>query len=379
MSLIYISQGNIPSKWAHTFQAMKMAEAFGRLVSDFRLLTQIHWMGLFRRRFDYESWYGIRHRFRIVRLPVRSTPRGSVFEKVRYPDFDRAAVRYVFRQQPDRVFTRSEPTAEALTAIGLPAVLETHVYRGHPLFEKVCAMAARPSLIGVVTISEVLRKQLTDAGVPAEKVLVLPDAVDVEAFQALPSKVELRRRLGLPEDARIATYSGHLYANRGVEEIIAAARLMPHVLFLFVGGWEKDVEERKAQTRELANVRFTGFVFNRDVPAYLVASDALLMPYTRQCETAEWMSPLKLFEYMASGTPIIASDLPALCVHLVSGRNALLVPDGDAGAIAKALGLILDGVGAQLGRNATQEVSGLTWINRASAVIAQWGSLCHPP
>ena len=55
MKLLYASQGNVPSRWAHSFQAMKMAEAFGRITPDFALLTQIHWLRLLLPRFDFEA------------------------------------------------------------------------------------------------------------------------------------------------------------------------------------------------------------------------------------------------------------------------------------------------------------------------------------
>ena len=371
MRLVYISQGNIPSKWAHTFQAMKMAEAFGQLVPDFRLVTQTHWMSLLRRRFDFESWYGIRRRFRIVRLPVASAPRGPVFEEVRYPDFDQRAVAYAVRKRPDIVYTRSEPAAELALQAGLKTVLETHVYKSHWVFERVCAMAMHPALAGVITISEVLREQLESGGVPHSKILVLPDAVDTGAYDALPSRGVLRQRLGLPEDVPVAVYAGHLYANRGIEEILAAARELPEIVFLLVGGWDKDVHERKEQAKGLANASFTGFVSNLDMPTYLMAGDVLLMPYSRACETAEWMSPMKLFEYMASGVPIVASDLPALRIHLQNGRNAVLVPPDDGVALAEGIRMVLarPDQGHALGSTAKNDVASLTWENRAREIL----------
>jgi glycosyltransferase involved in cell wall biosynthesis len=371
MRLIYISQGNIPSKWAHTFQAMKMAEAFGKLVPDFRLVTQVHWSALLRRRFDYESWYGIRHPFRIVRVPVKSDPKGPIFEEVRYPDFDRRAVAYAARWRSDIVYTRSEPAAELAVRAGLATLLETHTYRSHWIFDRVCAMATHSALAAVITISEVLRDQLESGGVPRSKILVLPDAVDMGAFDALPPKGVLRQRLGLPADIPVAFYAGHLYANRGIEEILAAARRLPEVKFVLVGGWDKDVRERTEQACGLSNVRFTGFVSNRDMPSWLMTGDVLLMPYSRACATAEWMSPMKLFEYMASGVPIVASDLPALRLHLTDGVNAVLVSPDSGVALAAGIRRVLDAAdrGRSLGEVARRDVAGFTWTKRAEAIL----------
>jgi glycosyltransferase involved in cell wall biosynthesis len=214
------------------------------------------------------------------------------------------------------------------------------------------------------------------SGVPAGKILVWPDAVDVNAFDLLPDKMILRNRLKLPEEMPIATYCGHLYRNRGIEEILQCARELPSVYFLIIGGWDEDIARFRAEAGGLSNVCFTGFLPNRQVPAYLTASDILLMPYPAACETAEWMSPLKLFEYMASGRAIVATDLPAIRMHLEHGRNAHLVSSGDAAGMAGAIRAIMSdsGYAGSLGQAARRDVAPYTWHNRARAVMARFGS-----
>lgn len=371
MRLIYISQGNIPSKWAHTFQAMKMAEAFGQLASDFRLVTQMHWRHLFRGRFPFEQWYGIRRPFRVVRLIRRGFSPAEFYEQIRFPAFDSAAVSYCLRRRPDLVYTRSEPAGKLLVEAGLPTVIETHTHEGHWVFPLVLSVKDAPNLKGIVTISEVLRGQLIEAGVPMEKVLVLADAVDTEAFAALPSKAELRRKLCLPQSADIALYCGHLYPDRGIEDILQAASELPDVQFVFVGGWDKDVAERRTQSQRLANVSFLGFARQALVPLFLSAADVLLAPYPATCPTAQWMSPLKLFESMASGTPIIASDLAALRLHVTHGRNAWLVPPGDSASLARSIRrvLALPDRGRSMADAARADVAALTWCNRAQTIL----------
>jgi glycosyltransferase involved in cell wall biosynthesis len=143
-----------------------------------------------------------------------------------------------------------------------------------------------------------------------------------------------------------------------------------------IGGWDEDIARLKADAGALSNVFFTGFLPNRQVPAYLNASDVLLMPYPATCETAEWMSPMKLFEYMAAGRAIVATDLPAIRMHLEHGRNAHLVSSGDAAGMADAIRCIIsDGDYAhRLGQAARSDVAPYTWHNRARAVMARFGS-----
>ena len=90
--------------------------------------------------------------------------------------------------------------------------------------------------------------------------------------------------------------------------------------FLIVGGEPQDVENLRQRVRVigLKNVILTGFVPNARLPLYQAACDVLLMPYQRQVaassggDIARYLSPMKLFEYMACERPIISSDLPVL-------------------------------------------------------------------
>jgi glycosyltransferase involved in cell wall biosynthesis len=123
-------------------------------------------------------------------------------------------------------------------------------------------------------------------------------------------------------------------------------------------------------------MHFKGFVTHTLVPEYLLASDVLLMPYSRKCENVEWMSPLKLFEYMTSGCPIVATDLPALRKHLDNGRNALLVQPDDPGALGGGIKTIMNDriYGSRLAEAARQDVSNYTWYNRAREILSQFST-----
>ena len=86
-----------------------------------------------------------------------------------------------------------------------------------------------PQLLGVVTVTEKLKELYLQAQLPGDKIFVWPDAVDVDAFERLPAKESLRKSLGLPRDTFIATYCGHLYPDRGIEEIMGCAAALPDV------------------------------------------------------------------------------------------------------------------------------------------------------
>ncbi len=376
MKLLYISQGNIPSKWAHTFQAMKMADALAGEVDALTLLTSRGLLPGGYERPDCAEWYGTGNRFPMVRLPVFWKLDDPFITWWKSPRFDRAAALYARATSPDMVYTRSAYAGRLCVNFGLKTVIELHMGGEQSELHHILAVAHNPKLLGVVTITPALERLYVNSGIPAEKIFLWPDAVDAAAFDLQPDGELLRRRLNLPQDRPIATYCGHLYRNRGIEEILECARELPSVLFLMIGGWDEDITRIRADATSLSNVVFTGFLPNRQVPAYLKASDLLLMPYPSTCETAAWMSPLKLFEYMAAGRVIVATDLPAIRMHLEHGRNAHLVSSGDAAGMADAIRCIIrDGDYAhRLGQTARSDVAPYTWHNRARAVMARFGS-----
>ena len=140
----------------------------------------------------------------------------------------------------------------------------------------------------------------------------------------------------------VCGYFGQLYAGRGIEIIEAMAIARPACLFLVFGGSEADVAQRRVTAPP--NLRFMGHVSHPVSRSAQAAVDVLLMPYQHSVsigvvghDTARWMSPMKMFEYLAAGVPVISSDLPVLREVLRDGHNCLLVPPSDAQAWVAAL------------------------------------------
>lgn len=376
MKLMYISQGNIPSKWAHTFQAMKMADAFARQVDALSMVTGGGVLTSKPNQVDCSEWYGVGNHFSIVRLPVWWCLDKPLFDGWKYPRFDRIAALYARAQSPDIVYTRSANAGRLCVKLGLDTIIEFHMGGERSELFHIEAIKDNAHLLGVVTISEELKELYSQAGISPDKIFVWPDAVDIDAFDRLPEKESLRKPLGIARDAFVATYCGHLYSDRGIEEILDCAGTLQNVQFFLVGGWEKDIEKRKEEARHLTNVHFKGFVSHQHVPEYLLASDVLLMPYSSRCENVVWMSPLKLFEYMSAGCPIVATDLPALRKHLEDGRNALLVKPDSPGALADAIQKVMSNkaYAMKLAEAARVDVSPYTWSNRARAILSRFNS-----
>jgi glycosyltransferase involved in cell wall biosynthesis len=370
--LLYISQGNIPSKWAHTVQTMKMAQAFAKLVPHFELLTQGSLQTLFRNDVsDIFEWYGIRQQFCIKRLPLYIKLPSTAAERDYFPRFIRVAVAYAKLHRSAIVYTREFHVAYLATRFGIPTILERHGFSEHSRFHFMEKIIGNPRLLGIVTISNIIKESYVKEGVPANKILVWPDAVDLDLYKAPTDQHEVRMRLGIAPQDFLAVYVGHLYPHKGVQYIIEAARLLPEYQFVIVGGWPKDIARYSSQADGLRNVRFVGYVPNVHVPAYLATANVLLLPNSAQHREAQYTSPLKLFEYMAARRPIIASDIPAFNGILKHGINAYLITPDSSKVLAEALRVIEadKAMASRMTEIAWNDVQAYTWEKRALEIL----------
>jgi glycosyltransferase involved in cell wall biosynthesis len=209
-------------------------------------------------------------------------------------------------------------------------------------------------------------------------VILAPNGVEAERFADLPAPDEARRIVGLDE-APTVLCAGHLYPGRGADLFLALARSLPEARFAWVGGAPADVDEWRARASALglANAGFTGFVPNERLPLYLAAADVLLMPYGRNIaissgggNSALISSPMKMFEYLAAGRPILASDLPVFR-EVLDERNAALCPPEDTSAWAQALRDLLANPKkrAALSLQAKADSARYTWVERARRAL----------
>jgi glycosyltransferase involved in cell wall biosynthesis len=176
-----------------------------------------------------------------------------------------------------------------------------------------------------------------------------------------------------------AIYVGNLYPGKGIEMICALALQLPNVRFDVVGGDSGAVRSLRKNAEATPNLRFHGHVPHARVGQYLAGADVALAPFgscvlsSKGEDIARWMSPLKMFEYMAAGKAIVASDLPVLREVVTHGENVILCPPGNLASWKDA---ILE-LGADdrlrhcLGSNARRLLeSQYTWERRAERVLS---------
>ena len=233
---------------------------------------------------------------------------------------------------------------------------------------------------GLVSTNRFKKDQvLRDFHLPAEKTLVWPNAVDIELFNLKISQKEARNNLYLPEKDFLACYIGRFKTmgrEKGVREIIKAAGLLKgeDVKMVLVGGENKEIKDAEKLAEAIGasdECIFVSPVPWKLVPLYLKAADVLLMPFPNTRHYALAMSPRKMFEYMASRRPIIASDLPAVR-EVLDDDSAVFLTKPSAEGIAEAvLGLKSDTAkGQRKAERAFLKVKSLTWEARADDILS---------
>ncbi len=203
----------------------------------------------------------------------------------------------------------------------------------------------------VVTVTEAIRRQYIAAELlPPERVVALPGGVDLLRFHPLLDGAAARRALGVAPDVPLIGLVSGLRVMKGHQVAIdAAGRLAGagrrfQMLFIGGGALESRIRQDIAAAGLASRIAVVGFV--PDLPAAMAALDLALYPAIE----SDGMSRV-LFEYLATGKPVVASRVGVVPEVLEHGKTALLVPAGDAGALAEAIDRLLDdaALGAKLG------------------------------
>jgi glycosyltransferase involved in cell wall biosynthesis len=290
------------------------------------------------------------------------------------------AVRRARAFKPDMLYVWPVQSAVLGLFHGFPVVMEVHdlpAGRIGPFWYRYFRDMRGRKRIGVITraLQAMLDEQF-GTFLPPEDVVLAPNGVELERFSDLPDPATARRSLGLP-DAPTVACTGHLYAGRGVETFLKLAHRMDDVQFLWAGGKADDVAHWREAAKDLPNVHFAGFVPNQQLPLYQAAADVLLMPYSHAIgissgggNSAKISSPMKMFEYLATGRAILTSDLPVFHEVLNEG-NAVFCPPDDTASWQGALRGLLDNPSRRgaLAAQSRQDAEGYTWTARAKRLL----------
>ncbi len=362
--LTYITTASFPAAKASSVQVMQMCAAFAEAGALVKLVAPQSNTGA-----DVFAHYGLAPTFKLELAQWTKWPRPSDVFQIQAAFAEPGSDWICYARGRDL----TAPTVALLR--GARAVLEVHGLPATARERVMLKWIARQARARVVTISEPLKEHYRrEFGIETH---LAPDAVDLNRFDPPLAKEEARARLGLGEGPWVV-YVGGLYAGRGLETLFAATAGLP-VKVLIVGGRdEADVAAwREKAAASAARVRFEGYQAPARIPLYLFAADILAMPYGSRIFTGSgeditaWTSPLKLYEYLAAGRPIVSTDVLAVRGALAHEANALLAMPDDVEGLRVAIVRLLsdESLAARLAVNARAKAKDHTWVARAKYIL----------
>ncbi|MES9834782.1 MAG: glycosyltransferase family 4 protein [Candidatus Thiodiazotropha sp. DIVDIV] len=257
------------------------------------------------------------------------------------------------------VYVRSPELSLGLASQGIVHHFEVHTLQ--PMIQKGQLKQVidyhRKGVIGhLIPISRSAATALIEAGAVEERIHVSPSGVELESFQNVPPLK--REALSNPR----VVYLGRISRDRGLDILsqIAYANLGKVVM---VGDCDDPVPDHPA-------ILYRPSVPHREVAQLYADSELVALPYQADLSHADGISPMKLFEAMAAGRPIIASDIPPLREILQSGRNALLADPKDPDSWVRAVGELSDNpdLALRLAAQAREDANAYSWPNRAANI-----------
>ncbi len=368
MKIYYIANARMPTEKAHGIQIAKMSEALRAAGAELTLVVP-------RRGSDgpLKGFYNLAQEIPVVRLPVLSYRLGFFIGS-----FSFMFSSFLFllakrlRGEQFAVYTidMDQFSFALLPLLRAPYFVEIHdAKQGGFLFHWIFKHAR-----GVLTINRIIKQKLCERfGMPSAKVLVAPNGIAPEFFdvQRITQK-DARRAAHLPSDARIALYAGQFYAWKGLEIFAEAARRAPDILFYLAGGAREAFMETTGVRDIPNNLVFGGIRPYKEMPLLMRAADVALVLGTRRDEYSYYhTSPMKLFEYLPTGVPIVAARTPAIA-DVVSEREVFFYEPDIAESMAAAIADAQNNQTAISSKIAAARAlaEAYTWKNRAEKVLA---------
>lgn len=319
MKLNYISSSTIPSKTANSVHVMKMAQALSDQGFDVSLYARGNSSNEQDKDFEY---YGVKKVFKIRKFKVP----GIRFVNGFYYTYSVLRnIKKECKSNRDSIFYGRD----LLTLVFLSLRYNNIYYEAHELPSSfirkllVRILFKSKNFKGLTVISSALESMFKEKYNNIIDINVLHDGADVNKIEITDAK----------KDEIIIGYIGSIYKGRGIENIIEIANRLPNIKFQIVGGTREQVIQLFSQEVNLpTNLELIGYVNPGEVPKYLSKMTIVLAPYQKKVgiankgkDTSKWMSPLKIFEYMAAQKPIICSDITVLREVLRDNYNCLLV------------------------------------------------------
>ncbi|MBD3281862.1 glycosyltransferase [Candidatus Uhrbacteria bacterium] len=385
MKLFYIQNCRFPTEKAHGYQIAKMCEAFSVQDANLSLIVPDKNNSIKTIFFDY---YHLRKNFVTEYINFfdfsnfNSWLPGRVSFYLNEVEFLLAILFKKFDKN-SHCITR-DPFVAFVLKLKKIAVL----YECHDWFNKgkMLALLCLKKVDYIITTNKFIKQNFLNNGFHAKRVHCLPNGIDLETFNLNLNKQEARAELmdffdvdfSSIRQSTILLYTGSyktMGVEKGIDEILLALKKIhtKGVYFVAVGGSDKDIAYYQQVAKNIGIEEYVvllGRVDQSTLAKFQKSADLLLMPFPDRAHYRFHMTPLKMFEYMASKRPIIASKLPSIQA-ILNQEAAYFVKPGDAEDLAKKIDQILNNSeeAELIADNAFKNVLQFEWKNRAKKIL----------
>ncbi|PIP65560.1 hypothetical protein COU77_01435 [Candidatus Peregrinibacteria bacterium CG10_big_fil_rev_8_21_14_0_10_49_16] len=391
MRVTYVTQTRFPVQKAHGKQIAEVCAALAALGHDVRLLCPSIHNAI---KEDAFSYYGLARTFTVEYLPhVDATESwwipGRFHFLVNMYRYRKVLGAYFARHDTDCIYVRSRVLLPVLIRTKRPVVFEAHTLPEalNRRFVKFCNQCRL-----IVCLTSPMRGVLLSGGVQPEHVMIAHDGVDTGRFQKLPTVLHAREQWRVPLNIPVVGYVGSLVTRgdiaKGVGELLEAFSLLKERNIPFfgwiVGGpgeWVKQYQKYAEKLGIAGSVMFEGHIRAQEVPSSLTACDVLVYPAPKTDHPYfhRDTSPLKLFEYLAAGRPIVCADLPPVR-DVVGNDHVFFCKPGDPEALAWSISYVLNHPqeAAKKVRTAKELSYSYSWEKRMKRILDAAHCSSHP-
>ena len=374
--LIYLSNARIPSEKANVYQSMQQCSAFSQYFT-------VEFWNAHRKNplkvpnvFEY---FGVLPTFKIDPVvSLDSNVLRNVHPRLRFylqaTTFILFSIlRLIFRRDVDIVYTRHSLGLWAIPFLRLLRPFLPIVYEDHDYFLNKLVWLKKILLSftnGIVVTSTLKEEAFVKEGISPEKLLAVQNGVDIDRFIIEAEPV-------CEDGLWHVYYVGNLFERKGVYTLVEAVGLLPTRYILHVVGGS---EETMAPFTEYikgkkmnGNVRVHGYIEPTKIPEVMSHAHVLVLPNSGKNMLSEkFTSPLKMFEYMATGRPIVATEVVAIQEVLKHEYNAFLVKPDNPQALADGIQAVCEDQqrARLLGENAKRDVLNFTWNARTKKIVS---------
>lgn len=364
MKIAYLANVRFPSERAHAAQIAHMSQAFVQSGASVDLVVNKR---VTSDKIAIDSYFKIDSTFKVIRIP------GGFFSpKIKASFyfselFFTLSFLYLCKSKSyDILYARSEWIVWVLSIF---VSVEKLIWESHEAKLNFPARRILHKGIKTVVISEGIHESYIKYGVPTEQILVAHDGIDESFFGAVETKEQARARLGISAGEKVAMYIGGFDEWKGIETFLKASELSLEVLFVAIGGDQKQINNFANQ---YTKVLFLGSRPYAELKDNQQAADILVIPNSATSALSEkYTSPLKLFAHLASGIPIIASNIPSITNVTGHDTVTLCIPDN-----SQSLNNTTEEVFSDY-ENKTHQAQAIkaqsiryTWTNRATQILS---------